>query len=739
VTFPHTPRDLDVELFIDGAWLNITNDVMVRDSIPIARGRSDESGTSSPSTLSLSLNNRAGKYSPRNPLGVFYGKIARNTRIRVSVNGGGRFIGEVASWPGQWDISAKDAWVPIEAAGILRRIGQGNQSVSSALKSFYLTTSPLTYWPLDDGGGSDRGWPAAGTYTGSTIHRQYGKAVSSFGDGILANYLSSGVRINDTVPSGQLDELRGYCHSSDPTPPAMVLDFVYRTDPAISGNGTAMAEWSVMLNMLGTADKTREIWAIGFQPDGVNDDIELRHAVDNVDPDVAPIVTNLANSAALDAITDGLLHHVRLELVQDGTGVDYAVYVDGVSVLSGTKATTTLRNNCRVVINYDRDTANDLMAMGHVCVWDDTANVPDVATTSSLAHGFTGEAAGRRFERLCEEVGVPFTGTGDLDDTIAMGPQYEDTFSSQLAEIEETDRGLIYEPRSTFSLGYITRTSRYNLTTTATINFDLLQLAPPFEPVEDDQSVRNDVFAQRREGSSFRATLETGALSVQDPPDGVGRYKDEVGLNPETNEMLEGLANWLLNLGTVDEARYPRITVDLATASIASNPTLSAALLAVDVGSRITITDAARLFIYDDIDLLVLGYSENINVFEHTITFNCAPYSPYVVAEYGSAVGTGPRYDTAGSELGSGVTATATSLSVAASATAVDGAVTLWTTTAGEFPFDIFVGGERMRVTNISGASSPQTFTVVRSVNGVVKTHASGTAVRLWDTPRYGL
>jgi hypothetical protein len=60
----------------------------------------------------------------------------------------------------------------------------------------------------------------------------------------------------------------------------------------------------------------------------------------------------------------------------------------------------------------------------------------------------------------------------------------------------------------------------------------------------------------------------------------------------------------------------------------------------------------------------------------------------------------------------------------------------LWTTTAGDFPFDIIVGGERMTVTNITGSSSPQTFTVTRSVNGVVKSQIAATDVRLF-TPCY--
>jgi hypothetical protein len=57
----------------------------------------------------------------------------------------------------------------------------------------------------------------------------------------------------------------------------------------------------------------------------------------------------------------------------------------------------------------------------------------------------------------------------------------------------------------------------------------------------------------------------------------------------------------------------------------------------------------------------------------------------------------------------------------------------LWDTTASGF--DIGVAGERMTVTAISGSSSPQAFTVTRSVNGVVKAQSSGAPVALWNTP----
>jgi hypothetical protein len=63
----------------------------------------------------------------------------------------------------------------------------------------------------------------------------------------------------------------------------------------------------------------------------------------------------------------------------------------------------------------------------------------------------------------------------------------------------------------------------------------------------------------------------------------------------------------------------------------------------------------------------------------------------------------------------------------------------LWTTAAGDFPFDVDVGGEQITVTSIAGTTSPQAFTVVRSVNGVVKAQTAGADVRLFYPPAAAL
>ncbi|MEV2203857.1 hypothetical protein AB0E11_28385, partial [Streptomyces fradiae] len=73
------------ELYLDGAWVDISGYVYERDPITITRGRGAEDDRTSPASCTLTLNNRGGVFSPRNPRSPYYGLLQRNTPIRVSV------------------------------------------------------------------------------------------------------------------------------------------------------------------------------------------------------------------------------------------------------------------------------------------------------------------------------------------------------------------------------------------------------------------------------------------------------------------------------------------------------------------------------------------------------------------------------------------------------------------------------------------------------------------------------
>jgi hypothetical protein len=355
-------------------------------------------------------------------------------------------------------------------------------------------------------------------------------------------------------------------------------------------------------------------------------------------------------------------------------------------------------------------------------------------------NGFTGETAADRVERLCHEEDLDCEIVGDDASSAAgvspisapMGPQGPVSLLELLQECADTDQGILYEPRGITGIAYRTLGSLYNRSAVLALDYTARVFGSTPEPVDDDQLTRNDITAAREDGSSYRATLDEGPLSTQPPPDGVGRYDEQVTVNVEADSDLANVAGWRLHLGALDEARYPFIHLSLNSTGFVTNLVLSAAAAALDVGDRFTVDNMPAWIPPDLVTLLAQGFTESITEdgFKRDIVVNCTPESPYHVMVWESAIsGTGWKWDTAGSELAAGITTTATSLSVATTLGPV------WTAVDAEDGFDVMIGGEQMTVTDVSGTTSPQTFTVTRSVNGIVKAHSTGADVRLWKTP----
>jgi hypothetical protein len=298
-----------------------------------------------------------------------------------------------------------------------------------------------------------------------------------------------------------------------------------------------------------------------------------------------------------------------------------------------------------------------------------------------------------------------------------------------LRECEAAAEGLLVE-RLTGDLGFDPPSKRYNRGVDLTLDYDSGHIAPILEPTDDDQLTRNDVTVTRTGGGFATSVDEDGPLGI----DTVGRYDDSPARNIASVGRLRDHASWLLALGTVDELRWPHVVTNLRR-----NYALVDAWLTCDIGSRIALTTLPDLVSYDPADLFIEGYGEFMDPVTWDVELNCAPASPHEVAAYGSATdpdATGThRYDTAGSELAASfVAGTDTSMSVATTLGQ------LWSTVAGRYPLDIRCGGVVLTVTAVSGASSPQTFTITQTpVSGPAKTIPSGTSLRLASPARYGI
>ena len=88
-SFPLVPLDLRCELSLSSVWTDVSSKVYQRQGtsppVTITRGKPDETSTASPSSAQWQWNNRDGRFSPKNPLGPYYGQLARNTPVRFSV------------------------------------------------------------------------------------------------------------------------------------------------------------------------------------------------------------------------------------------------------------------------------------------------------------------------------------------------------------------------------------------------------------------------------------------------------------------------------------------------------------------------------------------------------------------------------------------------------------------------------------------------------------------------------
>jgi hypothetical protein len=64
-------------------WVEITNDVRVESGIEITQGRQDEGNRTDPTQIRMTIDNRTGNYTTRNPLGRWYGQLGKSTPLQV--------------------------------------------------------------------------------------------------------------------------------------------------------------------------------------------------------------------------------------------------------------------------------------------------------------------------------------------------------------------------------------------------------------------------------------------------------------------------------------------------------------------------------------------------------------------------------------------------------------------------------------------------------------------------------
>ena len=713
MAFPQDPLDLIVELFYDATWNDVTQYVYTRDGVSISRGfsRSPARGVAEPQQATLTLNNRDGRFSPRNPRSPLFGKIGRNTQVRIRVTYDSvtytRFSGEIAEWPAKWDVSGRDVWVTVTAAGPLRRLGRLSEDPQSPLRTALSDPANglgiVGYWPMEDGGDN----VGRGASFGAGIDGGRPLAIQSGRTGTSRDDSWAGSLALPTLGNA-----------------AMSVDYI-----APSGAGTAFTCWfSFSIPSGGITANTRLVtvytrgtawvYQLSVETTGV---MRMR-IFDRAG-------TELVNSGFSTGLSENR-YRLLLEAEQNGSDVDWAIayLVEGESV--GGVGSGTLAGGYTVgtvgglEVNGDNSTGVEGCAMGHLTVM---GQLNSLFATSLQFKGYDGETVSTRFDRLAASTGLTYIGFGTTNQT--MGPQPAASLVDILRDLTSVE-GVVTDRMTSFGLVWRGESDRL-APGLLELDYAAGDLAPPFEPIEDDDLVVNDSTVTRDGGATARFTVDTGPLSTQDPPDGVGRYSEAITLNLGRDEDALQHAAYRTAVGTYDEARVPSITVDLA-----ARPTLIVPVMtgagggnAMDVFDVIEVSNLPDWMPPGVMRQSIVGYTEELGQYSWRITFQCEPQAPhdYVILNDPTSIDAA-RIDSDEHTLSAGVNASATSWSVAH-------AGNRWVTSAedaGAFPVDLVCEGEVVTLTAVTGTTSPQTFTVTRGVaNGYSAAHSSGASVRI--------
>ncbi|MFE7973013.1 carbohydrate binding domain-containing protein [Streptomyces shenzhenensis] len=580
-----------------------------------------------------------------------------------------RFVGEVSAWPVRWE-TKQDVVVNVEASGILRRLSQGASPVRSPMYREFTNASRtgiVAYWPMED--------EASATTFGSALDGSPAMRMPAAGVTAAAY---TGWAASEALPVYSFGTTSVKLPSYAPT--GFIFTRLFIGVPAAGVTGTDRL-------FSFTTSGTARTWAVTINPAG---SLQLQA----FDADGLVLVTSGFGTFAVN----GMQRMIAVELTQNGANIDWKLWVFKIESTTLTFADATTLSG--TLTGYTCGAAMEAR-IGQLGLLNGTGVGHMAFASSSSAYGNThaamigwnGEVTSARLYRLgIEELSPCFTASISEEQ---MGVQGTSTLVELMREAESADEGILLESRAHYpGWRFRDHVSLYSQTPGLVLDYTGTSgLVTPLEPTDDDQNVRNDRTVTRTNGSSTRRTLDSGPLSTQAPPNGVGRYTDSVTENLYSDAQTGEHAGWLLHLGTWDETRYPVVRMVLSKA-----PGLIEAAAGLDVGDRMQITNPPSWLPPDTIDLMVQGYSETLDQFTWNIDFNCTPAAVWDVAWAGDATqpAAGREFqwaDTDGSQLTTALSQTDTTAVVTTTAGP------LWTPNVRDTPFDWRVAGEVMTVT----------------------------------------
>jgi len=552
MVFPNTDLDVIIEAFLGAdpnddpeTWPAATDlsSRLIRKPINIRRGRGTNQKTAQAGACTLWLDNTDGALTPLLPTSTYYPFWDLGVPLRVSVDNVGDFPPYVRHAGFVVDVSAvmvpgvgglNISAVQVTSAGVLRRLGQG-AAVKSALRRTIGILDPVAYWPLEDG-------------ENSTV------AASGIAGGAPMTQVLTGVEFGSgTTPDGSAAAV--FVPSFGGT-----VDFL---DPAVLAGPVSGAadNWCVefMAYTPYTADDgftyvriPAANW-IGLWG-GVHVGIPSLSV-----PRFRAFIVTASGTTFLAQTADytdlrfwDTSHHYAAAVSQSGGNIFCELFVDGVSVASGTNAGTVA---AATGAELTARGSGDGISISHLAIFN--ASTPSIDPAALDA--YAGEEAHERIDRNLFEEGINYSG-GAVESN-ECGPQPVADLLAVLQDAETVDHGMLIEDFA-WGLNYLASTQRVNVDASLTINLATYRTtagtqADVLTPVRNDARISNEWTIDRPAGSSETVADEAHIAKR-------GRYAKSATVNVDGDGRLRDEAQWRVHEGTFEGLRYDTVPLDIA-------------------------------------------------------------------------------------------------------------------------------------------------------------------------------
>lgn len=746
------------------SWTDVTSYFLWEPGINTSIGRPPESTRITPATFSGIIRNdqpNGGDFTVGNALSPRWPNIKENTpvRSRLDVGNGAsvRFQGYAVSWKPVWDAARKMAVVHFKAAGIVRRLIQGTSALQSPMwrstmlayrypvatnttngGGFEGTTDggyaslPTRYWSLEDSYGALQGT--------DVINEAYSLKATSFGT--LPDFASGTIGLGSkslavfktgasltamfpTVTLGASQRVDVYAGSSIHT------QFLMKLTQAAFDTMFATGGTDVEIMRFTMAGGTIARWSVWLDPDPGGLSIYLRaYSAAGATLGTSPLFND-------DALIDADVM-VTVIFNQNGANTENRILYNPLGTTPNTGETFAENEFLARDINIASQTHGGIIGvtiapgadlagtiLGHLAIFNGgEGTFPDI--TNKAPRGRPGDTVEYRMRRLSIENNVPLQIVGTAD--LKMGVQGIGGYLDLMSECEKVDGGMLFDGLGP-GLTHMCRTNSYSSAASLVLDAGNGQVAGPVPAQHDDLGRVNTYTATNPAGGEQTFTKTTGDLGT----DEIGVYDSSGSFPVALDSTLKDEAAWQVNLGTVPGLRYPNVSFELVKEGTAP---LAQQWLDTRPYSRVDVLSLTPGGIDPDGEFLLRSWTEKTNSKLWSVTTSISPYEPWQIATLAAPTGDNSEFlfrPSGGySTVVDAVSIGGTAITVATSFGPV------WTTVADDIDgLYVEVDGLRIAVTNITGATSPQTFTVDGST--ILKAISAGAAIDVWHAPVLGL